>query len=80
MIVLLASVFFSGFFLPLENFAPAVRYVSYVLPVAHGVQAFQALMLRGTLPLIATVLWLGGIALACFLLTLNRWHSYLRRR
>jgi ABC-2 type transport system permease protein len=80
MIVLLASVFFSGFFLPLENFAPAVRYVSYVLPVAHGVQAFQALMLRGTLPQIATVLWLGGIALACFLLTLNRWHSYLRRR
>jgi len=80
MIVLLASVFFSGFFLPLENFAPAVRYVSYLLPVAHGVEAFQALMLRGTLPQSSTVLWLGGIALACFLLTLNRWHSYMRRR
>jgi ABC-2 type transport system permease protein len=80
MIVLLASVFFSGFFLPLENFLPAVRYVSYALPVAHGVRAFQALMLRGTLPQAATVLALGGIALACFLLTLNLWQSYLRRR
>lgn len=80
MIVLLASVFFSGFFLPLENFLPAVRWLSYVLPVTHGVNAFQALMLRGTLPSNPTFYWLGGITLACLLLTLGLWRSYLRRR
>jgi ABC-2 type transport system permease protein len=80
MLALLASVFFSGFFLPLENFTQVVRWLSYGLPVAHGVEAFQSLMLRGTLPRTSTVLWLGGIALACFLLTLSLWTSYLRRR
>ncbi len=47
LLVLLASVFFSGFVLPVEEFQQAVRPVSYSLPVTHGIRLFQDLMLRG---------------------------------
>lgn len=80
MIALLGSVFFSGFFLPLENFIPQVRAVAYVLPVTHGVQAFQSVMLRGRLPAIPTLAGLGTIALVCFLLAWMLWRRNLKRR
>jgi ABC-2 type transport system permease protein len=80
MIALLASVFFSGFFLPLGNFIREVRAVAYVLPVTHGVQGFQDIMLRGRLPSDATLAWLGGIALVCFVLAWQLWRRNLRRR
>mgnify|MGYP001267613316 CR=1 FL=1 len=63
MLVLLASVFFSGFFLPLDNLLPAVRPLSYALPVTYGVQGLQDLMLRGAVPAQWIMLALGGIAL-----------------
>lgn len=47
MLVLLASMFFSGFILPIEEFLEPVRYVAYALPVTYGVALFQDLMLRG---------------------------------
>lgn len=47
MIVLLTSVFFSGFFLRLETLWPPVRAVSYALPVTYGIQSSQVIMLRG---------------------------------
>ncbi|HEY3082347.1 MAG TPA: ABC transporter permease [Chloroflexota bacterium] len=47
MLVLLASVFFSGFVLPLEEFLPQVRWFAYALPVTHGIRLLQDLMLRG---------------------------------
>lgn len=50
MLVLLMSIFFSGFFLPLENFAPGVRNVGYILPLTHAITGYQALMLRGLAP------------------------------
>jgi ABC-2 type transport system permease protein len=50
MLVLLMSIFFSGFFLPLENFTPAVRGVGYALPLTHAIAGFQAIMLRGSVP------------------------------
>lgn len=80
MISLLAAVFFSGFFLPLENFTALVRWLAYLLPVTHGVRAFQLIMLRGQLPEVATFLWLGGIALVCFVLALSIWKANLKRR
>ena len=80
MISLLASVFFSGFFLPLENFIPYVRGVGYVLPVTHGVRGFQDIMLRGYAPGDQTLAWLGGIALVCFVLAWVLWRRNLRRR
>jgi ABC-2 type transport system permease protein len=72
LLLLLASVFFSGFVLPIEEFTAPVRAASYLLPVTHGIRLIQDVMLRGwtnqgwemvALALIAAVLlvltWLG---------------------
>ena len=80
MIALLGSVFFSGFFLPLANFIPQVRAVAYGLPVTHGIQGFQDIMLRGRLPSDQTLAWLGGIALVCFVLAWQLWRRNLKQR
>lgn len=47
MLVLLASVFFSGFVLPVSDFLPWTQYLSYSLPVTHGISLLQEHMLRG---------------------------------
>ncbi len=47
MLLLLASVFLSGFVLPLEQFSAPVRYVGYGFPVTYGIRLLQDLMLRG---------------------------------
>jgi ABC-2 type transport system permease protein len=48
LLVLLASVFFSGFAVPLRDFDPAVRDLAYALPVTHGIKLLQDAFLRGT--------------------------------
>jgi ABC-2 type transport system permease protein len=48
LLVLLASVFFSGFAVPLRDFDPAVRNLAYALPVTHGIRLLQDAFLRGT--------------------------------
>jgi ABC-2 type transport system permease protein len=50
MIVLLSSVFFGGFFLPLDQLFPQVRVVSYALPVTYGAIDLREIMLRGAVP------------------------------
>lgn len=47
LLLLLASVFFSGFVLDIEEFTEPVRVIAYMLPVTHGIQLLQDLMLRG---------------------------------
>jgi ABC-2 type transport system permease protein len=47
LLILLASVFFSGFVLPITEFTDPVRAVAYTLPVTHGIRLLQDLMLRG---------------------------------
>lgn len=68
MLVLLLSIFFSGFFLPLENFWMPVRVVSYALPITAGILTLQDVMLRGTDPTLWLWLLLGGSAIVTFLL------------
>ncbi|HSL75301.1 MAG TPA: ABC transporter permease [Candidatus Limnocylindrales bacterium] len=48
LLVLLASVFFSGFVLAIDQFTAPVRALAYTLPVTHGIQLLQDLMLRGS--------------------------------
>jgi ABC-2 type transport system permease protein len=48
LLILLASVFFSGFVLPLDEFSRPVQALAYMLPVTHGIRLMQDLMLRGT--------------------------------
>ncbi|GAB4208244.1 MAG: hypothetical protein OHK0022_37530 [Roseiflexaceae bacterium] len=78
MLVLLLSIFFSGFFLPLENFAAVVRPIGYALPLTHGIAAFQALMLRGIQPDTLTWTALGLIAGIAFLLVAVLWRRQFR--
>lgn len=68
MLVLLLSIFFSGFFLPLENFWLPVRAFGYALPITPSILALQDVMLRGASP--APLMWwlLGGSAVVTFLL------------
>lgn len=56
MIVLLASIFFSGLFLSLQLLRPAVRIVSWMLPATYGTQMLQDVMLRGVFPMEDTLL------------------------
>jgi ABC-2 type transport system permease protein len=47
LLVLLASVFFSGFVLAVSEFSPPVQTLAYALPVTPGIQLIQDVMLRG---------------------------------
>jgi ABC-2 type transport system permease protein len=70
LLVLLASMFFSGFVLRTEEFEPAVQFGSYLLPVTHGIRLLQDLMLRGSVQHLWQVIVLGLIA---FVLLLASW-------
>jgi ABC-2 type transport system permease protein len=50
MILLLASLFFSGFFLSVNQMEGAALVVSYALPVTYGMQMLRDVMLRGADP------------------------------
>ncbi len=47
LLVLLASVFFSGFAVPISEFTDAVRIAAYAIPVTNGITLMQDVMLRG---------------------------------
>ena len=69
LLLLLASVFFSGFVLPVQEFRQGVQLAAYALPVTHGIRLLQDLMLRGDT---AALLQLGLLtlqAVAFFMLT-----------
>lgn len=68
MIALLASVFFSGFFLGLEALLPQVRVVSWALPATYAILLLQNIMLRGYVPDPTWLAWLAGIGAVLFLL------------
>ena len=75
LLVLLASVFFSGFVLDIEEFTEPVRAIAYMLPVTHGIQLLQDLMLRGT----TTAVWEYGALFAIAAVTLIASWLLLRR-
>ncbi len=58
MVILLASIFFSGFFLALYRLWTPVQVVSWALPVTYGINLLQSVMLRGQSP---NVLLLAGL-------------------
>lgn len=70
LLVLLASVFFSGFVIAIDEFRPEVRPLSYAIPATHGIRLFQDLMLRGG----TDAVWqLGALALIAVLLLVVSW-------
>lgn len=66
--MLLASVFFSGFVLPITEFNEPVRAIAYTLPVTHGIRLLQDLMLRGGTNQAWEFLALGVIAMITLVL------------
>jgi ABC-2 type transport system permease protein len=69
MLVLLASVFFSGFVLPLDEFIQPVQWLAYLLPVTHGIRLLQDFMLRGGTYAPWQLYALGGVGGLLFLFT-----------
>jgi ABC-2 type transport system permease protein len=49
LLTLLASMFFSGFVLHIEEFQPAVQAGAYLLPVTHGIALLQGEFLTGSI-------------------------------
>ncbi|HZG96284.1 MAG TPA: ABC transporter permease, partial [Mycobacteriales bacterium] len=47
LIVLLASLFFSGFFLSIGQLGGAAQWAGYLLPVTYGMNLLRDVMLRG---------------------------------
>jgi ABC-2 type transport system permease protein len=78
MLILLASVFFSGFVLPVSDFARWMQYVAYGLPVTHGIATLQELMLRGNVLSTWMLGALLGIGLVLYVGTLLRLRRVLR--
>lgn len=79
MLVLLISMFFSGFVLPTSEFREPVRYVSYILPVTYGIQLFQEVMLRGGRGSLTYVAALAGLGVGLYFIDALRLRAVMRR-
>lgn len=80
MVILLASIFFSGFFLALYRLWAPVQVVSWALPVTYGINLLQSVMLRGQLPSLLLVGALFLYALVFFLLDWWRLNRVMARQ
>lgn len=64
LLLLLASVFFSGFVLAVDEFRPLAQAFAWLLPVTHGIVLLQDAMLRGVAFAGAHVAALAALAVA----------------
>jgi ABC-2 type transport system permease protein len=63
MLILLLTVFFSGFILSVERFIPEVAWVSWLVPATYGIAALRDVMLLGApadLELVGALLAIGA--------------------
>lgn len=70
MIVLLLTIFFTGFVLPLDQLAGPVHVVSYLVPVTYGIQALHDILFRGV-P--ADPLMLAGLGAYALITAVGAW-------
>ncbi len=78
MLSLIASTFFGGFFIALDQLQPFARVLSYILPVTYGIRNLQDVMLGGLVPapmFIAGPLVLG---LVCYIVATIVFRQQLR--
>lgn len=76
MMLLLATVFLGGFLVSIERFVPGLRWVSWLLPATHGIDAARDVMLRGRLD---EPLHLVALAVMAVVLTALAWWLTRRR-
>jgi ABC-2 type transport system permease protein len=79
MLVLLASIFFSGFLLSLERFHTVLRWMAHALPVTNGVVLLRDEMLRGQLIQPLTLPLLLALAVVLFAASARLYRSRLYR-
>ena len=80
MLVLLASIFFTGFLLSLERFRPWVSVIAVPIPAGEGIQALRDLMLRGSVLTLETLIHLGLLASLYFVASWVLMAARMRRR
>ena len=66
MLLLLLSIFFTGFFLPLSGFSWPAWIIGALLPMAHALTGFQDLLLKGTAVTPGTMTMLVILALLSY--------------
>lgn len=66
MLVLLLSIFFTGFFLPIAGFLWPAWIIALLIPMTYAVRGFQDLMLSGIDPLFVVWIGLGLVALLSY--------------
>jgi len=78
MLVLLGSIFFSGFFVPLGDFAVPVRAISFSLPITYGMEELRQVVLRGETPDLLYLAVMGVWAVVLGLLTGQRFRRLFK--
>ena len=68
MLLLLASIFFSGFFLDLRLMKAPITYLAWSLPATYGIRMLQDVMLRGSPLPILVFAGILAIGIVLFLL------------
>jgi ABC-2 type transport system permease protein len=79
MLVLLASIFFSGFLISLDRFHAVLRWIAHALPVTNGVVLLRDEMLRGQLIQPLTLPLLLALAVVLFAASARLYRSRLYR-
>jgi ABC-2 type transport system permease protein len=78
MLMLLLSIFFSGFFLPITNFVGFMQPLMRLIPLTEGIQGFQNILLKGQVPSLSNWLYLAGVALVMYIITQAVFRRQLR--
>jgi len=66
MLVLLLSIFFTGFFLPITGFKWPALIIALLIPMSYTIESFQQLMLAGNLPNGGNIVALAVVALLAY--------------
>ena len=78
MLLLIGSIFFSGFAFTLDQIAWPSRAVSYIFPARYAIRTLQDVMLRGVLRHPEDLIILGAAAVVLLLLTVAMLRRELR--
>ncbi len=70
LLVLLASLFFSGFFLSLDQLGGVSQVIAWLLPVSYGMRMLRDVMLRGADPDPHQMAYLAAYGVVVFCLAL----------
>lgn len=80
MLLLIGSVFFSGFIVTLDTISWPVRAISYLLPTTYAIRTLQDVMLRGILRTPGDLGVLAGASVVFFFLTVQLFRREYRPR